>query len=223
MFLLRVNSSIADSSAAMPGTLVITSCWASRCQKPVAWSMAAPVLPARSGVHSNEMNPSSPRPCSYAGLSRRAAADVVEREREEQLPRVTLPARDQLARLAVVAVGFGPHGPPPGRARFTVSPARLAACMGCSPPPADSAPPLVASVQGTRRLRSCLSLCPAARRTADSRIRRWLAIHGPWCLVLAKEHVKNEFRVDTALTGRRYSVGIVRVPADFPGVGRCRA
>jgi hypothetical protein len=34
-------------------------------------------------------------------------ADVVERERGEQLPRVTLPARDQLAQLAVVAVGVG--------------------------------------------------------------------------------------------------------------------
>jgi hypothetical protein len=84
----------------------------------------------------------------------------------------------------------GPRGPPPGRARFTVSPARLAACMGCSPPSAESPPPLVASVQGTRRLRSCLSLCPPSRRAADSRIRQWLAIYGQWCLVFAKEHVK---------------------------------
>src|SRR2546429_6756666 len=80
----------------------------------------------------------------------------------------------------------GPRGPPPGRARFTVSPARLAACMGWSPPPADSPPPLVASVQGTRRLRSCLSLCPPSRRAADSRIRQWLALYGPRGLFFAK-------------------------------------
>ena len=70
----RVSSSIAGSPAAVPGTLIITFGWASRCHKLVAWSMVASVLSARSGVHSNEMNPSSPWLCSYAGLSRRAAA-----------------------------------------------------------------------------------------------------------------------------------------------------
>ena len=34
-------------------------------------------------------------------------ADVVEREREEQLPQIVFPARGQLAQLAVVAVGVG--------------------------------------------------------------------------------------------------------------------
>ena len=85
----RVSSSIAGSPAAVPGTLIITFGWASRCHKLVAWSMVAPVSSARSGVHSNEMNPSSPWLCSYAGLSRRAAARMSSSAREKNSSRVS--------------------------------------------------------------------------------------------------------------------------------------
>jgi len=70
----RVSSSIAGRPAAVPGTLIITFGWASRCHRSVAWAIVACVSSARSGVHSNEMNPSVPRLCSWAGRSSRAAA-----------------------------------------------------------------------------------------------------------------------------------------------------
>jgi hypothetical protein len=63
----RVSSSIAGSLAAVPGTLIITFGWASRCHRLIAWAIVAPVTSARSGVHSNEMNPPLPPMSSYAG------------------------------------------------------------------------------------------------------------------------------------------------------------
>ena len=56
----RVSSSIAGSPAAVPGTLIITFGWASRCHRVMACAIVASVSSARSGVHSNEMNPSRP-------------------------------------------------------------------------------------------------------------------------------------------------------------------
>ena len=59
-------------------------------------------------MHSNEMNPSLP-PLLVICRAQQAGgrADVVEREREEQLLGVALPARDQRSQLLVVAVRAG--------------------------------------------------------------------------------------------------------------------
>jgi hypothetical protein len=56
----RVSSSIAGSPAGVPGTLIITLGWSSRCHSSVAWVIVASLSSARSGVHSNEMKPSRP-------------------------------------------------------------------------------------------------------------------------------------------------------------------
>ena len=104
----RVSSSIAGSPAAVPGTLIITFGWPSRCHRSVAWAMVASVSSARSGGALERDEPVA-APAVLVGRAQQAGgrADVVEREREEQLPQVALPARGQLAQLAVVAVGVG--------------------------------------------------------------------------------------------------------------------
>ena len=104
----RVSSSIAGSPAAVPGTLIITFGWASRCHKLVAWAMVASrVVGQIGGALEGDEPVAAPAVLICRAQQAGGRADVVEREREEQLLRVTLPARDQRAQLVVVAVGVG--------------------------------------------------------------------------------------------------------------------
>ena len=88
----RVSSSIAGNPASVPGTLIITFGRSSRGHRSRACAIVASVSSARSGVHSNDISPSQAgravvrRPKQASGL-----ADVVQREREEQLLGVALP------------------------------------------------------------------------------------------------------------------------------------
>ena len=104
----RVSSSIAGSPAAVPGTLIITFGWAEPLPQVggLGDGRLGVVGQVRRAFERDEPV------AALAVLVGRAQqpggrADVVEREREEQLPRVAFPARGQLPQLAVVAVGVG--------------------------------------------------------------------------------------------------------------------
>ena len=99
---------MAGIPASVAGTLIITLGRASRCQSASACSIVAWVSSARSGVHSNETNPSRPSArvvCRAQQVG--GPPDVVERELEKELLRTTQPGCDGVAKLVVVAVRAG--------------------------------------------------------------------------------------------------------------------
>ena len=103
-----VSSSIAGIPAAVAGHLDHHVGSREPLPESSACSIVAAVSSARSGVHSKETKPSRP----VAGLVGRAqqvggAADVVERELEEQLLRRADAGRDGVAKLVVVEIGAG--------------------------------------------------------------------------------------------------------------------